>query len=994
MRTNRRFLLAAWLVLLITGCGGGSGDEGSSTTEPPITTPPEETVLLPHPGLTAPSVTAQYQPERTVRADIEGQKGTLSFELAPGSADDVVEVDPLSGQLRVLNQGDATILVRDSGSPNYKAAEAEWLVTITPGARGQLLTNDLTLSFGDNPTSLRVSGAIGQLHYQPMEPQPVIAIDESGRVTALAVGTSLVHIEDDGGRNYQSSSAAAFVRVVPAQGEAAQFQDLDDKPYVPGGTLLPSHTGALAKQVHYVLDDTDSEAVIRLDQESGEMSILGAGDACVRVEQNNGPGYETLADQRFCVTILPAENTGLVISEAPLAFEFDGIVDLPVSSVQGTLTLTLADDAPQDVLAVTNDQRLALLAPGEVRLNVKDDGGRNYLPNQRTVTVTVLPLPHPGLSAINISRPFDADARWIPAIQGARGELSYRLVKEQDAARVRLDPVSGTLTPLMPGQSTIQVCDDGGRYYAPTNTQFTLTVEKLDNEALAAKPLVTQYQPNQQLIPEFEGVEGSLTLSLLDGQDVVTINPDNSLTTLKSGYAVLRVLDSGNDWYQPAETQLTVTVYPADSPMEAHGLTLSYAPDAQGTLSVIGAVGTPSFAISHGSDQDVVAVDPHTGIVTVLNAGTTNVTVTDPGDAKTGSYRQMVTVTVNKGAANPNLKLASERIQGVYGQLPLEAPPLSGVEPDAWVSYWIEDAAQRQIAQIDSRTGVVTPLQAGIVEVTVTEHSRNYEDSQVQYQAVIELGQHDGLRIDDTTPTHLAFYPDMRIAAPVTDNQYGKLHFSATPSEDYELTDDGSLVVHRQPLLRTISVIVEDDGGNKVTPSLAQHTFYLDHIDRDTGNPDTVTFEGGSQLFSTEIEIMKDDHSRLSLASGNDFGTEVLLPDGSGYTRIRASTTLESSGQRVPVTLRLSTRGDCQSPGQWLPLSTPMSAGCSGSQQVRIIMVPEDDYNAALPSGRYLSDEPLVLTQRAKPWVSGGVTEMGEEIARKWWLIDIDMYRQ
>ncbi|MBY5920126.1 hypothetical protein [Ferrimonas balearica] len=991
MRTKWRFLLAAWLVLLITGCGGGSSDESNSTTVPPITTPPEETVLPSHPGLSARSVTAQYHPEGTLHPEIQGQKGTLSFELDPGSADDVVEVDVRSGQLRVLNQGEAVIRIRDNGLPNYKAAETEWQITITPGARGQLLTNDLTLSYGDSPAPLRVSGAIGQLHYRPMEDHPIISIDESGRVTALAVGTSLVHIEDDGGRNYQSSSAAAFVRVMPAQGGVAEFHDLGDKPYVPGGTLLPSYSGSLAHQVHFVLDDSDSHQIVRLDPDSGEMSILSAGQACVRVEQSNGPGFETLADQRFCVNVLPAENTGLVISGAPLAFEFDGIVELPVNGVQGTLTLALAEDAPQDVVAITDDQRLALLAPGEVRLNVQDDGGRNYLPSQHTVTVTVLPLPHPGLSALDISRPFDADARWIPAIQGAQGEVSYRLAKEQDATRVRLDPVSGTLTPLMPGQSTILVSDDGGRYYAPAQTPFTLTVDKLENTALSATPLVTQYQSGQQLMPVIEGAQGALSFTLLDGQDVVTINPDHSLTTLKPGYAVLNVTDSGNDWYQPAETLLTVTVYQADSPMEAQGLTLTYAPDAQGAISVIGAVGTPSFAISKGSKQDVVAVNPQTGVVTVLNAGTTNVTVTDPGDTNTASYRQMVTVTVNKGAANPNLKLASEQIQGIYGQLPLTAPQLTGVEPDAWVSYWIEDAAQRQIAQIESRTGVITPLQAGIVEVAVTEHSRNYEDSQVHYQAIIELGRHEGLRVDSATPTNFAFYPDMRITAPIIDNQYGMLHFSATPSADYDLTDDGTLVVHRQPPTGLISLIIEDNGGNKVTPSLAQHTLYLDRIDRESGQPDTVTFEGQTLVFDGRIDIMKGDHSQLELASGNDFGTEVQLPDGSGYTRVKASVTLESSGQRVPVTLRLSTRGDCQEAWQWLPLSAPMSVYCNGNQQVRITLAPEDDYNGALPAGHYFSTEPLVLTQRAKPWVNEGVTEMGDAVARKWWLIDIDM---
>ncbi|MBY6185786.1 hypothetical protein KUV89_03905 [Marinobacter hydrocarbonoclasticus] len=977
-----RSLLPAGLILLMVGCGGSD----SASPEP-------EVQPLPHPGLEVQASSLQFQPSRHALPALEGALGRLTFSLTEDSPTDVVDVDGRTGEITVNNVGAVTVLVKDDGGDRYLPTQTQWRVTVTPGARSQLVANDLVLSSDAQPTSLSVFGAIGTLHYSPLDEVPVVSVSDDGKVTPLRIGANLVHIADDGGRNYQGSDVAVLVKVVAAEGQSAHFSDVSPKPFLPGSVLYPVMQGELAVTHHYQLSDDSADDVVRLNPDSGAMEVIGAGIVSVEVVQSNGDGYAPVPTERFTVTVLPSDNIHLQVNDLRVPFAFDGEVPLPVNGVQGELSVELAADAPQNVVAVTEANELALLGPGKVTLRITDDGGRNYLPLTQTLQVEVDPLPHPGLNVLDRQQAYEADTRWPTLVQGAQGELTFALAAGSETDVARVDPYDGTLTPLRPGTARIEVRDDGGRYYQSTQTQFTVTITQAAHPGLTVEPLSAVYQAGVTLTPIVDGQVGELSLKVVDGHDVVAVSGP-ALAIMGAGVATAEVQDGGDAFTASTTARLTVSIHQADSGLTVSNLTATFLENGTVLLPVSGATGIPSFALSHGADKDVVSVNASTGELTLLNAGHTSVTVTDPGDANTRSDSKQVNITVEQGPANPHLAVSDAALSGIYGQQPVAAPEVTGREADSWVSYWIEDQGQRLIADIDSTTGLVTAKQAGLVEVTVTEHSRNYLDTQVHYQVAFEKGRHPGLLLPSQPDWYQAFYPDIRIPAPITINAVGKLSYHLIKGENVALNDDGSLIVHRKPLSEeSIQMLVTDDGGNKVTPDQASLRLYLDDTARNAGEREVLTFTGEPLEWDVAVPVMPGGTSQLDAQSDHDRGLSKTEGQN-GYTLLMVQVQLEETKQTVPITVRLSTRNGCNADAPWVALDTPFKQSCSDPMQpVRLTLSPEDGFNADLLAGHYRSVAPIIVTQRAQDWQPGGVVADGPVIARAWWLVDIDFTR-
>ena len=119
-------------------------------------------------------------------------------------------------------------------------------------------------------------------------------------------------------------------------------------------------------------------------------------------------------------------------------------------------------------------------------------------------------------------------------------------------------------------------------------------------------------------------------------------------------------------------------------------------------------------AVSYQStDTDVATVDPSTGAVTVLAAGTTNIEVTSEEDDEYEAGYAFYTLTVNK--IDPALVFSEGSVQVSLGDA-FTAPTLTNALNMA-ISY---ESSDPNVATVDPTTGAVTIVGAGTTTITAS----------------------------------------------------------------------------------------------------------------------------------------------------------------------------------------------------------------------------------------------------------------------------------
>ena len=168
------------------------------------------------------------------------------------------------------------------------------------------------------------------------------------------------------------------------------------------------------------------------------------------------------------------------------------------------------------------------------------------------------------------------------------------------------------------------------------------------------------------------------TFTVISGSDVVTVDENTgSVTVLKPGTAVIRVLSPSDATCNEASATLTISV--AKAAQSGFGFAGSRVVktygDAEFTVSATGgqSTGVVTYAVTSG--RGVASVNSATGRVTIQKAGTAVITATRAEDDRYNAATQTITIIVDKAPTIVTaLPLATDI--GVIGKLSTSA--LSG----------------------------------------------------------------------------------------------------------------------------------------------------------------------------------------------------------------------------------------------------------------------------------------------------------------------------
>ena len=117
------------------------------------------------------------------------------------------------------------------------------------------------------------------------------------------------------------------------------------------------------------------------------------------------------------------------------------------------------------------------------------------------------------------------------------------------------------------------------------------------------------------------------------------------------------------------------------------------------------------------SDSNVVTINSSTGEVTIVGFGTTNITMSFAASADQVYAATTISVAITISKAIPQLSLSSPSLLKVKNDLPFLLSPDVTKTGTGIISY---ASSNHAVATIDSSTGLVTIVEAGITDITVS----------------------------------------------------------------------------------------------------------------------------------------------------------------------------------------------------------------------------------------------------------------------------------
>ncbi len=245
------------------------------------------------------------------------------------------------------------------------------------------------------------------------------------------------------------------------------------------------------------------------------------------------------------------------------------------------------------------------------------------------------------------------------------------------------------------------------------------------------------------------GQAGTLEYSISD-PTVATLNSDGTLTILKAGTVEITATLSG-EHYEDITATYTLTVNKADQPdfgFDNPPATVTWQEELWGALALKNGLGKGALTWSVKGDSDVASVDPATGKITLLKAGTFTLQVQKAGDDcyNTSAMVETEIEVLRKNQENFGFG-ETETVDVTYNdnnnQYTLVA---TGGQSSKDVVYTFSGDA----VEVNETTGVVTILKSGVVTIKATKPADDrYNTITDSYKLTIEKDEQDFTFVHD-----------------------------------------------------------------------------------------------------------------------------------------------------------------------------------------------------------------------------------------------------
>ena len=529
----------------------------------------------------------------------------------------------------------------------------------------------------------------------------------------------------------QSAEMTVNIPKLPAE---LSFGNYEPTVYVGADFTPPTLTNPHGLTMVYSSSD---ENVATVNSSTGEVTIVGKGMATITASTIGDDNY---AADDISYNIMAQRHTADLAFNEPTAWAKIGTAFTPPTlsnPYKLTLTWTSSDKTAATVNASTGE--VTIVAPGATTITATFAGDKAYIEGTASYALTI------GKGEASLSFPeTSASAKmgedFTPPTLTNPNNLTVTW-KSSNETVATVDPNTGTVTLVGPGNIFITAEFAGNDYFEAGSASYDLTIEKADPVAngLAFSEDKATAKMGEDFTPPTLTNPNNLTVTWKSGNETVaTVDPNTGEVTLVGpGSVSITAEFAGNDDFLEGTVSYALTVEKADP--VANGLALS---DDKATAKMGEDFTPPTLTNPNNlnvtwksSLESVAAVNITTGEVTLIAAGTTTITATFDGndDFLAGSVAYELTVEKADPVAN-GLAFLEDKATAKMGE-DFTLPTLTN--PNNLTVTWT--SSDKTVATVDPNTGTVTLIAAGTTTITATfDGDDDFLAGSVVYELTVE----------------------------------------------------------------------------------------------------------------------------------------------------------------------------------------------------------------------------------------------------------------
>lgn len=728
--------------------------------------------------------------------------------------------------------------------------------------------SNLTLAIGDT-SQLVLSGGAGNYRWSSTD-ESIITVDNTGLVTAVALGSSEIHVSDSNGDNVtivvqvkNIGLAVATTRLLvtdPAMLIAVSggsepytwvvsntnIASVDNlgwiTPVAPGlVTVTVTDSNSMSAAIDITIDATalsitpanvildinqsqqftalggdknyswasDNNSIISIN-EAGLAQAIAVGKSSIILTDGIGQSVSASIDVRQL--IISAATNNVTVGEPALVLSVDG----------GVEPYTWSSDDPS-IASVSNSGMLTPISAGNVNITVTDTDG---ISTDFLMTVT-----DPILSVSTNNLLLAVGERYLLNAIGGEGNYVW---SNSDPSIATVDN-TGVVSAVAAGSATITLMDSTGE-------SINIYVEVREINISASTTNLSVGQSGLQL-RALGGMAPYTWVS--DNSTILDVDQNGLVSALSAGSATISVTDQ--DGFSGS------LVFSVGNSLSVNQSNATLTIGNSITLVASGGAGGYSWTSNNSSIASVTV----SGEISAVSAGTATITVTD-------SMGQSADVVID---VSNSLSISSSNTTLLVSDPVLQINASGGIAPYVWS---VNDTSRASI----NSSGLLTPLAAGMVTVTITDANSNTASLDININV-------ENLTIN-TTNVLLAPGETYQLTAAGGDANYS---WSSNNSSIAAVNSTGRISANS---VGSVTIILSDGSGQNVFINVEIREVFVNASSTNVqfGNTLVLSASGGSAPYlwhSSNSSIASVNSSGLLTANGAGSVT-VTVTDADGFS--------------------------------------------------------------------------------------------------------------
>ncbi|MCR4604295.1 MAG: Ig-like domain-containing protein [Prevotella sp.] len=476
----------------------------------------------------------------------------------------------------------------------------------------------------------------------------VATVDQTGAVTLVAAGTTVITATFAGNDDYEAGSVSYTLTVEKADPVANGLAFSRTTATAKIGETFETPT--LENPYNLTLTWTSSDEGVATVDQTAAVTLVAAGTTVITATFAGNDDYEA-GSVSYTLTVEKADpgSNGLSFSATTATAKMGEEFNEPALSNPYNLSLSWTS-SDESIATVDQTGAVTLVAAGTTVITATFAGNDDYEAGSVSYTLTVEKA-DPGSNGLLFSAT-TATAKMGEEFNEPALSNPYNLSlswTSSDEGVATVDQ-TGTVTLVAAGTTVITATFAGNDDYEAGSVSYTLTVEKADPVANGLAFSSTTATAKMGETFETPTLENPYNLTLTwtsSDEGVATVDQTGAVTLVAAGTTVITATFAGNDDYEAGSVSYTLTVEKADP--VANGLAFS---STTATAKMGESFETPTLENPYNltltwtsSDEGVATVD-QTGTVTLVAAGTTVITAAFAGndDYEAGSVSYTLTV--------------------------------------------------------------------------------------------------------------------------------------------------------------------------------------------------------------------------------------------------------------------------------------------------------------------------------------------------------------